>query len=286
MDKRILALIAAAVIVSGCTSLIETNDSPEGIEPDPGKGLELTEVSVADNQLRAGDGNLGQRTEIQLVLSNHHEIDVDPQIELANTGYLENVSDTTTDEACNKENLNAVREETVDQMRCTWEVYAPNRSRLGQFDQKQEYVSVIVSYDSQVTNREPLTFSFMDRDDIESSDQVTRKFSNNEVTLTITADNPAALDSSFNQFELDIRNSGPGSVESEKYDFSYTPRSIFEDDDGDLICPSDGRRRNTEDDEFSDECAFNVDSESQRNVFVAASYKYQKQQTLPITIVR
>lgn len=284
MDKRVLALIAAAVIVSGCTSLIETNDSPEGIEPDPGKGLEMTQLSVADNQLRAGDGTQGQRTEIQLVLSNHHEIDIDPEIELANTGYLE-VEEDSTDEACNKDELDAVREETVDQMRCTWGVYAPSQSRLGQFDQKDEFVSVIVSYDSQVTNREPLTFSFMDRDDIESSDQVTRKFSNNEVTLTIKADNPAALDRRYNQFELDVRNSGPGSVESDKYDFSYNPKSIFEDGD-ELICPDEGRKRNTEDDEFSEECAFNVGSESQRNVFVAASYKYQKQQTLPIRIVR
>lgn len=285
MDKRALALIAAAVIVSGCTSLIETNDSPEGIEPDPGKGLEITQLSVADDRLRAGDGTQGQRTEIQLVLSNHHEIDIDPQIELANTGYLE-VEEDSTDEACNKESLDAVREETVDQIRCTWGIYAPTQSRLGQFDQKDEFVSVIVSYDSQVTNREPLTFSFMDRNDIESSTQVTRKFSNNEVTLTIKADNPAALDRRYNQFELDVRNSGPGSVESDEYDFDYTPRSIFEDDNGDLICPAEGRKRNTEADEFSDECAFNVDSESQRNVFVSASYKYQKQQTLPITIVR
>ncbi len=284
MDKTLIALMAAAVIVSGCTSLLETKDSPEGIEPDPGKGLEITQLSVKDDRLRAGDGTQGQRTEIQLVLSNHHEIDIDPKIELANTGFLD-VEQGSTDEACNKQKLDAVREETVDQIRCTWGVYAPNRSRLGQFDNKKEFVSVIVSYDSQVTNREPLTFSFKNRNDIESSTQITRKFSNNEVTLTITADNPAALDRRYNQFEIDVRNSGPGSVESDTYDFSYNPRSIFEDD-GDLICPDEGRKRNTEDDEFSDECAFSVGSESQRNVFVGASYKYQKQQTLPITIVR
>ena len=209
-------LIAAAVLVSGCTSLIETDSSPEGIEPDPGKGLEMTQVSVADNQLRAGqDGREGQRTEIQLVLSNHHEIDINPTIELANTGSLE-VEEESTDEACNKDTLDAVREETVDQIRCTWGINAPSTSRLGAFDEKQQFVSVIVSYDSQVTNREPLTFTFKDRDDIESSDQVTRKFSNNEVTLTIRADNPAALNRNYNQFELEVRNSGPGSVESER----------------------------------------------------------------------
>jgi len=285
VDKRILALIALTVLVSGCTSLIETENSPEGIEPDPGKGLEMTGLNTTDDELRAGQGDRqGQRAEITMVLSNHHEKEIDPEIELTNTGALE-ADDGSADENCNKNELDPVREETVDQMRCSWGIRAPSQSALGAFESKQEYVSVVITYDSQVTNREPLTFQFMNRDDIESSDTVTRKFSNNEVTLTIEADNPAAMDRRYNQFEIEMRNSGSGSVQSDEYDFEYNPESIFTHD-GELLCPDNGRKRNTEDDEFTDDCSFNVASESQRNVFVSADYKYQRQQTIPINIVR
>lgn len=282
MDKGIIVLIALTVAVSGCTDLIETDSSPEGIEPDPGQGLEISELSVADNTLRAGENdNVGQRTELRLELSNHHDTEIKPQIELSNTGrLLDGEGDKDFTPSCNKESLDPVTEETVDQMECTWGISAPDQDALGAFDQKDESVTVIINYDSQIINQEPLQFQFRPRDEITDSNPVERKFSNNEVVMTIRTDNPSAMDSTHNRFEIAFDNSGDGNIDTEEgyYNIDYTPSSIFQD------CPGDGVPRIES--EFTATCSFNVDSESQRNVFVSASYKYQKQQTLPITIVR
>lgn len=271
--------MAISVAVSGCTSLFQTDSSPEGIEPDPGKGLEITSISVADETLRAGEDDKGQRTEITLTLSNHHDMEIDPEIQLSNTGQLILQNDNPSESQCNKEVLDPVTEETVDQMKCTWGVYAPSQSVLGAFDEKQESATVVVKYDSQITNPEPLRFQFKPRDEITDSNPVERKFSNNEVQMTIRTDNPSAMEPDNNQFEIALSSKGSGDVISEGYDpISYQPSSIFHE------CPDDGEGRIES--QFTSTCSFDVESPSERNVFVSAEYKYQKQQTLPITIVR
>lgn len=279
MDKRIIAIMALAVAVSGCTDLIQTESSPEGIEPDPGKGLEITSLSVADETLRAGEDAQGQRTEITMTLSNHHDKEIDPEIGISNTGQLI-MEDTDPSEAqCNKEVLDPVTEETVDQMQCTWGVYAPSQSSLGAFDEKPESATITVKYDSQITNHEPLQFQFLPQQEIADSNPVERKFSNNEVQMTIRTDNPSAMAPENNTFQLALSPAGSGDVISEGYDpINYQPSSIFHE------CPDHGEGRIES--EFTATCSFSVSSQAQRNVFVSAEYKYQKQQTLPITIVR
>lgn len=274
MDKRILILIACTVLVSGCTDLIDTNSSPDGIEPDPGKGLEITSLDVADDTLRAGQGNEGQRTEIRLQLSNHHDMEIEPSFEIANEGQLD-----VSDGQCNQGSLAPVREETVDQMECTWGVVAPDQDTVGAFDEKHEEVSLIINYDSQISNQEPLQVQFQDRGEIAGSDRIERKFSNNEVVMTIRTDNPSPINSNYNQFEMDFANMGGGDVTSSGYGISYTPESIFSES-----CPTEGEGRIES--EYSASCSFDVDSAATRNIFISAEYKYQKQQNLPITIVR
>lgn len=277
MDKKIIALIATVIFASGCADLVQTDSSPEGVEPDPGAGLEVTELSVADETLRVGDGQRGQRTEVTLQLTNHHSVEVDPEIELDNLGQLKAEG---KEQPCNQESLAAVQEEIVDQMECTWAIEAPSRSTMGSFDEKPLSFSVIVTYDSQIQNQEALQVRFKNRDQITDSNPVERKFSNNEVQMTIRTDNPSPLDSTRNRLEIALSNNGPGRVvNNQEYDISYQPNIVGED------CPTDdvsGRIGS----EFTDTCSFDVSSPATRNLFVSAGYKYQKQQNLGVTLVR
>lgn len=275
MDRSLIALLAAVILVSGCTDFIQTDSSPEGVEPEPGAGLEVTELSISDETLRAGDGNLGQRAEVTLELTNHHSKAIEPDISVENAGQLKFVDRSNP---CNQDTLAAVQEEIVDQMECTWTVQAPDRSTMGPFDEKPVSFSLVIGYDSQITNQEPLKVQFLDRSEITNSDPVERKFSNNEVQMTIRTDNPSPMSSSRNRFEIQLANAGSGDVKS-SYDLSYQPDIM-----GDQ-CPRDDAEGRIGS-EFSETCSFSVSSAATRNIFVSAAYKYEKQQNVAITLVR
>lgn len=279
MDKLLIFLFASVIVISGCADVLQTNSAPEGAKPDPGKGLEITSLSVADNSIRAGEGGKGQRTEVQLILSNHHSTSIDPEIRLANTGQLITQGDNPSEAQCSQESLAAVKNEVVDQMRCTWGIYAPSQEVLGDFDQKSASLSVIMEYDSQITNQDPLRVNFKPADRIESSSDVERKFSNSEVQMTLRANNPAAINSASDSFEISLSNGGNGGVISSGYDISYDPNIMADS------CPRDdavGRIGS----QYTEKCSFDVSSSATRRLLVSAEYKYQKQQNLPITIVR
>jgi hypothetical protein len=283
VDNKLIPLIALVIIVSGCTDLIQTDSSPEGVEPDPGAGLEITKLSAEDTTLRAGQGQLGQRTEITLQLTNHHSKDIDPEISLANTGLLRADDGDTGPDAfdiqCNQDSLAAVQEEIVDQMECTWAVNAPNQSVMGPFGEQSSSMSVVIDYESQIANQEPLTVRFLPRNEIADSNPVERKFSNNEVQMTIRTDNPSAREPEHNRFEISLANAGSGHVGESGYDISYQPDIMVDE------CPGDNAKGRIGS-EFTETCSFDVSSSATRNIFLSAEYKYQKQQNLPITLVQ
>lgn len=270
-----MALLAVVILASGCTDLVQTDSSPEGVEPDPGAGLEITELSISDETLRAGDENPGQRAEVTLELTNHHSIPVDPQISVENSGQLEVMG---RNDPCNQGSLSAVQEDIVDQMECTWTVQAPNQDTMGPFDEKPVSFSLVIQYDSQITNQEPLKVQFLDKTEITNSDPVEKKFSNNEVRMTIRTDNPSPMSPSRNRFEINLANAGSGDVKS-PYDLSYRPDIMGEN------CPRDNAEGRIGS-EFSETCSFSVSSPATRNIFVSAAYKYEKQQNVAITLVR
>lgn len=276
METKIVILLALAVVISGC-AVNSDEENPE-LGSSSGKGLEIESLSVADTTLTPG-----QQTTLSLTLKNYHtkEIEIE-EVSVFNDGQLiigengtQNDENKTAD--CDPEEIQKAQQGIAPEMECTWTIKAPSEEELGAFDSKPMPVNVKIAYDSNIINSEPLKLQFRSVSDIDSTETVTKEFSNGEVEVSMEVEEPASFSGKTMYFTA--QNIGPGNVEG-SYKFGYNPETVFED------C-TEGHREKTPvvDSSVEFSCLVQQDTESVRNLFTSVSYKYVKTPTVDIEVV-
>lgn len=267
---RIAILMALTIAVSGCADLNGGNTTEPGTETQaPGKGLEITELRVSDNTLRSG-----QQATILVTLKNYHTEDITiTDKEFINTGLLE-----VTDRSCSPNTMKSAQQDIKPEMECTWDVKVPERVQLD-VEQKPQSMNFYLQYNSSLTIVDPLKLTFKPFEQINSTRQIKKTFSNGEVRGTMSVEDPSTLNG--RQVDFSVESIGDGRVTS-PYRFEYFPKNpqVFEN------CPSQDEPVVGEKLEFS--CLADVDRDqtTTRNIYFSTYYKYAKDPKLNINIVK
>lgn len=256
-----LILVALVVVASGCV------DQDIGNNSGSQQGLQITEYSADDTTLRPG-----QRTLITLKMANFHKSGAEiNDLSLYQLGELEVVSS----KSCTPSELEPAREGLAPEMECTWTVKAPED--IEGFKSKSYPVKLNLNYSAKLSNTgKPFKVEFEDVEDISSSSEKTVTYSNGEVSVKLTADNPSPVSGS--PLQVEAQGQGKGEVVS-NFNFEYTPEKLFND------CPSEFERFGSEPVTFS--CQISSDQAGvTRNLIISTSYKYVKPPTLDIEVVK
>lgn len=263
METRAAIIVAAIVIASGCAS--SGTSTPETSEPTE-KGLEIQEFKVADKTL-----NPGQTTFVTLKLKNYHkkEISID-QMNLYNTGAL-----SASKQGCNPSEIGRSKKGFNPEMECRWELTAPGEDYLGGFKSKPASFNLNLKYDSELTNNVPLQIDFKPQSEIQDVSKISRTISNGEVKATVQTQEPVPVGQE-RIIDFTVENAGNGRVVS-GYSFEYTP-SIFSG------CPGSDDPVVDSKVEFS--CSFSYGQQATRNIIFSTSYKYVKQPTIDVEVVK
>lgn len=266
MEIKHIIILGLILITSGCIEGLENTNTED--EQLPNKGLEIDEFMITDDNLRPG-----QNAVIRASFSNYHrEIDIN-EVKIFNEGvHLEINKQSCTPSI---ENLEGARDGVIPSMECRWTVVAPDESALEGFRERNEPVKLRVSYNASVSNQRPLTVDFQDITDIENTETVSRSFSNDEISTTMTTESPV-VQGSGNSIEIDVSGTGPGRVEG-GYSFEYTPEELFDD------CPDEGHPITGSD--WREVCNLSSDSTGVLNLYFSTHYKYIKEPNLDITLV-
>lgn len=260
MDNRLIILLIFVVAASGCAD----NSSQSS-----GTGVVVEDFSITDTSLRPD-----QEASIETTIVNYNKGETtvsSDEITLFNTGQLE-VLDGSKE--CNPDEINAAREGINPKMRCTWNVKAPGESFVEGFQSKPLSIKMQLGYSSTVENKDPLKINFKELSNIEESSEISRTGNNGDIKLSISTENPTAVENPQN-IDIKATNIGKGDIVGD-YSFGYTPSNIFEGCNQEES-PIQGET------EFS--CSVNSDSTGVRNIFVSTSYKYKKSPNLDIRIV-
>lgn len=255
-----LVLVAAVVVASGCVDQDIGNSGGQ-------KGLQITEYSASDSTLRPG-----QRALITLKLANYHRENVEiNDMSLYQLGELEVVSG----KSCTPPKLEPARNGLAPEMECTWSVQAPED--IEGFNSKSYPVKLNLNYTATFSNTgNPFKIRFEELEEISSSEQKEVTYSNGEVVLTLTSDNPAPTSGST--LEVKARGQGQGKIVSD-FEFDYTPEKLFKD------CPEKVEKFGSEPVVFS--CQISSDQAGvTRNLIISTSYKYVKPPTLNIEVIK
>lgn len=275
MEVKIVVFLALAVVISGCA---DNSDEVSDLGASSGKGLEIVNLGVADDTLTPG-----QQTTLTLTLKNYHTQEIElEEVSVFNDGQMILGDDGTKASEdkiadCDPEELQKAQQGIAPEMICTWTLKAPSKEELGAFSSKPMPVNVKIAYDSSIINSEPLKLQFRSISDIDSTEPVTKTFSNGEVEVSMEVEKPASFSGKTMYYK--VHNTGPGTVEG-GYTFDYNPKSVFED------CTENHQEKTPVIDstvEFS--CQVQQDTESIRNLFTSVSYKYVKTPTVDIEVV-
>ncbi len=268
-----MIFLAMAVVISGCA---DNSDENAELGTSSGNGLEIERLGVADNTLTPG-----QETTLYLTLKNYHTKDIElEEVSVFNDGNIfvgsgDNENKTAD---CDPEEIQKAQQGIAPEMECTWTLKAPSEEELGAFESKPISFNVRIAYESNIINSEPLKLQFRSVSDIESTESITKTYSNGEVEASMTVESPASF--SGKTMDFMVQNTGPGTVDG-GYTFDYTPKSVFED------CREGHKEKTPVVDsavEFS--CQVQQDTESVRNLFTSVSYKYVKTPTVDVEVVR
>jgi hypothetical protein len=275
VETRSIVFLALIVLVSGCA---DNSGENEDLGTSSGNGLEIESLGVADDTLSPS-----QQTTLTLILKNYHtqEIKID-EISVFNDGQLilgDDGTETSQDKIadCDPEEIQKAQQGIAPEMECTWRITAPSEEELGAFDSKPMPVNVRIAYDSSIINSDPLKLQFRSVSEIDSTETITKTFSNGEVEVSMEVEQPASFSGKTMYFN--VENSGEGNVEG-GYEFTYNPESVFED------CADNHKEKDPvvgSNIDFS--CQVQQDTESVRNLFTSVSYKYVKTPTIDIEVV-
>ena len=282
--KYKILLIILVVAVSGCTDLPGSSNSETsspGANAENG-GLEILSFQTAQSELREG-----QKTQLKLTLRNHHVEEISMEsIEIYNyEPLIPEKNQGNWEDRCTPSQIRRNLQSNPPTITCEWTVEAPEE--IGDFNSKTAKPKLQILYNSKVSNSQnPVNLQFKPFEDISSNSAETKEVDNGEVKLSISAENPAPIDTG-SKVDVSLQNSGHGEVIEESENSLYTvnvePKSLFDDrcnSEMDLNPPIDDTA------EFS--CIANSESADQveRKLLVSASYKYQKTPTTNIQVVK
>ncbi|MFB6143677.1 MAG: hypothetical protein ABEJ98_00050 [Candidatus Nanohaloarchaea archaeon] len=261
---KILAVLGVIAVASGCAH----QESPTGtVTPgtSQGKGLEINSFRVADTTLTPG-----QKTVVVLNLQNYHRRDINiTEISLYNLGIMD-----AEKIGCTPQQIDRAKNGLRPRMKCKWRLSAPSAETVGGFERRSLSFNLHLEYRSSLVNREPLEIQFKPLKQLNSTSQVSRTFANGEVRATMTTESPASFEGRTVNFK--VKEIGKGRTVS-NYTFSYSP-DIFHG------CPEEDRPVVGEKFEFS--CTVKDSEEVVRNLFFSTRYKYVKEPTVDVTLVR
>lgn len=289
--RKTILLVILVVIASGCTNL-PFQDSDENDQTGPSAengGLEVLSFDTGQSEIRPG-----QRTQLKLTLRNHHveEISID-SMQIYNFGPLSaQDAETSWSERCTPGELRRNINSNPPEITCEWTVEAPDD--LGNFDSKTANPKVRILYNSKISNsKKPVNLQFKSFDEIDSNTKETKTIDNGEVKLSISAENPAPLDTG-SKVDVELQNSGHGSViNSEEakidiggvhmYEVDIEPTSLFSGD-----CSSTVSLDPPIDEKASLTCQASPEASNQveRKTVVSASYIYQKTPSVNIEVAK
>ena len=264
MDAKFLTILAVIIVASGCAQNDNTS-TPTPENTASGNGLEINEFRVADKTLTPG-----QETNVLLELQNYHTQDINiTDISLYNLGLLDAES-----RGCSPEEINSATSDIKPRMECNWRLEAPEGEEFGGFEQRPLSFNLHLEYDSVLTNTEPVRLQFKPLEDVNSTEDISTTFSNGEVEAEMSLESPATFEGRDVRFE--VSEVGPGRTDS-NYTLNYEP-DIFSG------CPEEERAVIDESFEFT--CQVQDSSEVVRNLFFSTRYKYVKEPTVDVTLVR
>lgn len=275
MNNKILVLVVTAILASGCT--LPENSSNNNSNGDNGpdlaedRGLQIESFRTSDETLRPS-----QPAKVNLRLKNYHTRDIDiEEISIYNEGLL-----TVENRECNPDpdSLGQASEGNYPEMECQWDIEAPPEEEYGSFDSKPASMNLRLRYDSSLTNEDPFKLEFKELDEINNTEDISKTFSNSEVSMNIETEEPVPLDSGRTLI-VKTEEIGQGRIVADtNYDFEFTPGNLFEDCDRE-DAPVVGKEL-----EFSCEVT-GSNQEGTRNLIFSTDYKYVKEPVLNIKLV-
>lgn len=267
METKILLLIGLIAITSGCLEGINNGNS--NVEELPNKGLVIEDFTVTDQELRPE-----QQAVVRADFKNYHEEINVQNIELQPGTRLE-----VDSQGCNPNpsELEGAQNGIAPTMSCTWTVKAPERNAGSYPGPVTESLQLRAEYMASMENQEPMRLEFTSATEIESTSIVSQSSSNGEISLSLTADNPIAMNAGTG-LEIVADNNGPGRL-PEGFSFDFEPESLFDD------CESGRTEEGLQGDRVNFVCTLSSSNQGVRNVFVSTDYKYIKSPVLDITIV-
>lgn len=158
--------------------------------PADGKGLVLENVNLVDDTLRPGQG-----TVVRFTLKNYHIGNTEIEsIQFYNTGII-NVENSSVSDSCTPGNLQQSRQGINPEMECEFDVTVPESASTGAFADKTINFRMQMTYRSQlVNNKKAYELRFRRSSEIEESGPVEETYSNGEVEMRLSADQPVPLD--------------------------------------------------------------------------------------------
>jgi len=275
VNNKILVLVVTAILASGCT--LPENSSNNNSNGDNGpdlaedRGLQIESFRTSDETLRPS-----QPAKVNLRLKNYHTRDIDiEEISIYNEGLL-----TVENRECNPDpdSLGQASEGNYPEMECQWDIEAPPEEEYGSFDSKPASMNLRLRYDSSLTNEDPFKLEFKELDEINNTEDISKTFSNSEVSMNIETEEPVPLDSGRTLI-VKTEEIGQGRIVADtNYDFEFTPSNLFEDCDRE-DAPVVGKEL-----EFSCEVT-GSNQEGTRNLIFSTDYKYVKEPVLNIKLV-
>lgn len=272
METRIFLAVVAVAVASGCVSPIDNGISPGGSSSSG--GLQVVKFDSADHTLTPG-----QETRVSLRLKNAHPHGVDfSDISLYNTGFLE-VEEKSVEKRCSSTDLQPAREGFQPEMECSWTIKAPEEN--SGFESRSITFSANIEYESKVSNsKQPFKVTFKENSKIRKRQQLSHTFSNSEVKMRISTENPLPREGAL--LDISLSSTGSGRVASD-YTVSYSPESVFP---GCLEDKKKMERIEDDDTDFSCEIVPGTAGTSTRNLIISTSYKYVKSPSLGIEVVK
>lgn len=255
MDSKIVLLVLLVIAASGCAE-----------QQQDGSGLVVEDFSVVDNTL-----NPEQETRIETTIVNYNEAPTNlksEDVEIYNTGQL-----TVGEKSCTPDEIGESRRGLNPTMACSWTLEAPGEEFVRGFESKPISFNLGLNYDSTLENTESVKIMFQDMDEIEESSEITRTFSNGDLTAEISTQSPVAIQNPQSLI-MEISNSGQGSVDG-SYSLDFDP-DILSD------CPSEA---DPIQEDAQVNCVLDERSTGAINLFASISYKYERSLSKTVEVV-
>lgn len=278
MDKRIVGLFLVALLASGCALPSSSTNDPDNEDSGPelaeDRGLQIEAFRTTDETLRPS-----QPVVLNLRLKNYHTADINiTEISIYNEGDL-----TVSDEPECTPNINDLESASggnYPEMECQWDVEAPDESYYSNFDSKPASLNLRLAYESSLTNQQPFKVEFKPLDEINTSSDLSKTFSNSEVSMAVSTENPVPIEAG-RTITVSAEEIGQGRIASDtNYTFRFSPDSIFGEECYREDAPVVGKEV-----DFSCHIGGENVQQGTRNLVFSTSYKYVKEPVLNIKLV-